>query len=87
VDYDGGSFSKSKTQVATVQIDLFVKDALTNQIIAAARGSSEKKQQIKQSLGFGAGAGANLGLAQRASNEAMEVAVEDLLTQLRDNVQ
>ncbi|GGF71114.1 CsgG/HfaB family protein [Alteromonas lipolytica] len=83
VDYDGGAFSKKKTQIANIQLDLFIKDAFTNEVVAAARGQSEKSHEVKQSLGFGAGAGANSALAQEVLNEAVDNALESLVGQLQ----
>jgi len=83
VEYDSGGFSKSKTQIANVQIDLFIKDAITNEVLAASRGIGEQKQKVKQSLGFGSGAGANLGLAQKTLNTAVTNAVVDLVKQMQ----
>ena len=83
IEYGGGGFSKNKTQIANAQMDLFIKDAITNEVIAAARGLSEKKQKVKQSLGFGSGAGANLALAQQTLNIAVTNAVKDLVEQMQ----
>lgn len=83
VDYDGGAFSKSKTQVANIQLDLFLKDAITNEVIAATRAMSEEKAKIKQNLGFGAGRGANLKLSQDVLNKAVDKAIKELIQELK----
>lgn len=82
MEYDSGVFSDSKTQIATLQLDLFIKDAISNEIVVSARGHVEKKKEVKQSLGFGSSAGTSFSLAQDALNSAAKIAIADLVTQL-----
>ena len=81
-DYQTGAFSKSKTQVVRVQLELFIKDALTNEIKAAGRGEAERRKEVSQTLGFGAAGGSDATLALSALNEATNVAVNKMLGQL-----
>lgn len=81
-NYQTGAFSKSKTQVVSVQLDLFIKDALTNEIIASSRGQAKREKEVSQTLGFGASGGSDSTLALDALNDAVIKTVSDLLGQL-----
>ena len=81
-EFNASAFSKSKTQIARVQVELFLKDALTNEIKVSASGVAEKQRTVSQSLGFGASGGSDPTLANDALNEAVESAIANLLVGL-----
>ncbi len=81
-EYDSGAFSKSKTQISSVKVELFIKDAITNEIIASSSEEAEKKKEISQSLGFGASGGANSALAIDALRAAAKNSANALALKL-----
>ncbi len=85
MDYSSNAFSKSKTQIAEVVMDLFIKDALTNEIIASARGTGIQQRSVTQSLGFGAAGGSDPTLAKAALDGAVNNGVRDLLQGLENH--
>lgn len=56
MDYRSRVLSKSKTQIAELELQLLLKDARTNEIVASATGTAQKKTKATQHVGFGAGA-------------------------------
>ena len=88
-EYDSGAFSKSKTQISSVKVDLFIKDAITNEIIAAASEQGDKSKKISQSLGFGASGGADASLAMEALNiaaaKSANILAQKLAAKLKGN--
>lgn len=78
MDYASSAFSKEKTQVVNVTLELAVKDALTNEIVASAQGKGEKSRQITQTLGFGAAGGNDMVLA----NAVLDMAIEDAVAKI-----
>ncbi len=82
-EYDSGAFSKSKTQISTVKLDLFLKDALSNEIIASASEQVERHKEISQSLGFGASGGADASLAIEALQGAAIKAANTLAVKFK----
>ncbi len=78
MEYGSTAFSKSKTQVVDVELELMVKDALTNEVLATARGKAEGKKQITQTLGFGAAGGNDVTQANDAMGLAIKSAVQKL---------
>lgn len=83
LDYGSSAMSRSKTQVSEVGIELLLKDALTNEVLAATRTVSEARRSTTQTLGFGAGGGSDPTLANEALRQAVEIALEDILVLLR----
>ncbi len=83
-EYNSGAFSKSKTQIAVVQLDLFLKDAISNEIIASVSEQVEKKKEISQSLGFGATGGADASLAIEALKSAAEKASNSIALKIKE---
>ncbi len=81
-EYSASTFSKSKNQIARVQVELFLKDALTNEIAVAASGLAEKQRSVSQSLGFGASGGSDPTLANDALSEAVGSAITELTSKL-----
>ena len=82
-EYDSSAFSKSKTQISTVKLDLFIKDSISNEIIASASEQVEKRKEISQSLGFGANGGADASLAIEALQGAAQQAANTLAVKLQ----
>ncbi|MDK9706091.1 MAG: CsgG/HfaB family protein [Desulforhopalus sp.] len=78
MDYASTAFSKAKTQIVNVTLELAVKDALTNEIVASAQGKGEKSRQITQTLGFGAAGGNDMVLA----NAVLDMAIEDAVAKI-----
>ncbi len=85
-EYDSGAFSKSKTQISSVKVELFIKDAITNEIIASSSEKAEKKKEISQSLGFGASGGANSALAVDALRVAAQNSANALALKLAQQI-
>ncbi len=83
IDYQSGTFSDTKTQVANIQLDLFIKDAVTNKIIVSSRSTVEKRREVKQSLGFGSSANTSTALAQNVLNDVVKKSVNDLVMQMK----
>jgi len=84
MEYSSSAFSKQKTQVVDVQLELFVKNALTNEIIASANGHGVTRKVITQTLGFGAAGGNDTVAANRALDMAVDEAVNKLLVAMQD---
>ena len=84
MEYSSNAFSKEKTQVVDVEIELFVKNALTNEVIASANGSGTTKKTITQTLGFGAAGGNDTVSAHRALDIAVDSAITRLLIEMKD---
>ncbi len=78
MDYASSAFTKAKTQVVNVTLELAVKDALTNEIVASAQGKGEKNRQIQQTLGFGAAGGNDMVLA----NAVLDLAIADAVDKI-----
>ena len=84
MEYSSSAFSKEKTQVVDVEIELFVKNALTNEVLASANGSGTTQKKITQTLGFGAAGGNDTVSAYRALDLAVDSAIAKLLTEMKD---
>ncbi|MFH0782370.1 MAG: CsgG/HfaB family protein [Pseudomonadota bacterium] len=78
MEYASSAFSKAKTQIVNATIELSIKDAFTNEIVASAQGKGEQSRQIKQTLGFGAAGGNDMVLA----NAVLDLAIEDAVAKL-----
>lgn len=85
-EYDSGAFSKSKTQISSVKVELFIKDAITNEIIVSSSEKAEKRKEISQSLGFGASGGANSALAVDALRLAAQNSANTLALKLAEQM-
>ncbi len=83
MEYTSTAFSKLKKQVVSVVVELTVKDAITNEIVATAAGSSEKTRQITQTLGFGAAGGNDTMMA----NQVLEAALNRGFAELSPRLQ
>lgn len=82
IDYSSSSFSKSRSQIAEVKVEFFIKDALSNKILVSARGTGDATQKITQTLGFGAAGGSDTSLAHTALEQAIEQSLNRLITEL-----
>jgi curli biogenesis system outer membrane secretion channel CsgG len=82
MEYSSSAFSKAKTQIVNVTLELTVKDALTNEIVASAQGKGEKSRQVMQTLGFGAAGGNDMVLA----NAVLDMAIEDAVAAIDDTL-
>ena len=83
MEYSSSALSKEKTQVVNVELELFVKNALTNEVLASANGSGSTQKKITQTLGFGAAGGNDTVSAQRALDIAVDNAIAKLLTEMK----
>ena len=81
VRYQSRVVSKSKSQIADIELQLLLKDARTNEVVASAKGSAQKQRKVTQRAGFGAGGGAVSTLAKDALHEALKNALDDLVRQ------
>ncbi len=81
-DFSSSAFSKEKTQTVNVTLELTIKDALTNEIVATAQGKGEKSRKIKQTMGFGAAGGHDNAFA----NGVLEMAVADAVAKIDDTL-
>lgn len=79
MDFSSSAFSKSKVQTVNTTIELTIKDAITNEIVASAMGSGSMSKQISQTLGFGAAGGNDTVLAGQVLDEAIEDGINRLL--------
>ena len=84
MEYSSSAFTKQKTQVVDVELELFVKNALTNEIIASVNGHGQTGKVITQTLGFGAAGGNDTVAANRALGMAINEAVNNLLAAMND---
>jgi curli biogenesis system outer membrane secretion channel CsgG len=82
MEYQASAFSKSKMQIVKVQLDLFLKDAITNEIVASSRSHANAQRKLTQSLGFGAAGGSDPTLALEALSRAADQGVVDIYEQL-----
>lgn len=82
IDYSSSAFSKSKTQIVNTTIELSLKDALTNEIVASALGTGERSRQVTQNLGFGAAGSSDSVLANIVLDDAINSGVVQLSTAL-----
>lgn len=83
VEHISSSFSRRRTQIAEVRVELLLKDALTNEILTTTQAQAEARRNTKQALGFGAGGGSDPSLA----NDAMLSALESGFQKLVDDLQ
>lgn len=74
VAYQSKLVKKSKRQEAEVELELLLKDAITNEVIASATGRGQASKKVSQHLGFGAGGGAVSTLSRDALRQAVEQA-------------
>lgn len=82
ISYDSSAFSKSKVQTVTLSVDLIIKDAVTNEIIASVSSKGVASREVKHSLGFG-GSGNPSG---ETPNKALDIAIESALEKLIDKL-
>lgn len=85
MDFSSSAFSKSKTQTVTTTVELSIKDALTNEILATGRGQGESSKNITQTLGFGAAGGNDTILANKTLEMAIDQGVANLIRQMPTN--
>lgn len=81
VEFTSSAFSKRKTLVGRVQLDLLLKDATSNEVVASSRASAEGRRELKQNLGFGAAGSNDAALAQTVLNAALAKSVRELAAQ------
>ena len=83
IDYRSRGLSRSKTQVADIELQLVLKGARTNEVVASARGTAQKQRSVTQNTVFGgAGAGAVNSLSRDTFNEALQSALDGLVGQM-----
>jgi len=82
MEYSASAFSKSKVQRVDATIELSVKDALTNEIVASVQGRGEERKTITQTLGFGAAGGIDTVIANKVLDEAIMDGVRQLTVKL-----
>lgn len=82
MDYSASAFAKSKVQIAEVEVEFFVKDALSNEILISARGEGKTSKKITQTLGFGAAGSSDISLAYAALDQAITESVQRLIRDL-----
>lgn len=78
MEYASNAMSKQKTQVVDVELELFIKNALTNEVVASANGHGMTRKTITQTLGFGAAGGNDT----VAAGKALGIAVDDAMNKL-----
>lgn len=83
MEHTSSSFSRRRTQIAEVRVELLLKDALTNEILVSTQAQAEARRNTTQALGFGAGGGSDPSLA----NDAMLSALESGIRRLVDEFQ
>ena len=79
MEYASSAMSKQKTQVVDVELELFVKNALTNEVVASANGHGLTRKTITQTLGFGAAGGNDTVAAHKALGIAVDDAINKIL--------
>ncbi len=79
MEYASSALSKQKTQVVDVELELFIKNALTNEVVASAGGQGVIRKTITQTLGFGAAGGNDTVAAYKALGIAVDQAINKLL--------
>lgn len=82
VEFSGSAFSKSKSLKASLQMELFLKNAVTNEIVASERVQEELQDTVKQRLGFGAGRAVGAQTARKILIAASRKGVRGLLEQV-----
>lgn len=82
MEFSASAFSKAKTQIVSTTVELAIKDALTNEIVASARGVGEESRQVTQTLGFGAAGGIDTVMANRVLEKAIDQALGQLTERL-----
>ena len=82
IAYESQLVRKSKRQQAEVELELLLKDAVTNEVIASATGRGTADRKVSQNLGFGAGGGAVSTLSRDALRQAVEQACARIETQV-----
>lgn len=82
MEFSSSAFSKSKEQVVDATIEMSIKDALTNEIVASAQGHGEARKKITQTLGFGAAGGIDTVVANSVLDKAIMDGVHKLTVKL-----
>jgi len=82
MEYSSSAFSKSKVQRVDATIELSIKDALTNEIVASVQGRGEERKTITQTLGFGAAGGIDTVIANKVLDQAIMDGVRQLTVKL-----
>lgn len=82
MDFSSSAFSKSKKQIVSASIELAVKNAFTNEIVASAQGTGEESRSITQTLGFGAAGGVDTVIATAVLDKAIQDGVYKLTARL-----
>ena len=82
MEFSSSAFSKTKQQVVSTTVELAVKNALTNEIIASVQGGGEETKEITQTLGFGAAGGIDTVIATSVIDKALRDGVVKLTEKL-----
>lgn len=83
LEYGSSAMSRNRAQVVEVGIELLLKDAFSNEVLAATSATAEARRTTTQTLGFGAGGGSDPTLANEAFRQAADRGLEQLLQHLR----
>ncbi len=78
VEYKQSAFSKGRTQIVNTTLELLMKDASSNEIVASAQGKGEGSRETCEFLGFGAASSTDTVLA----DEVLDCAIADAIGQL-----
>lgn len=73
VEYSNSTFSKEKTQNVSLEMDLILKNALTNEYVTTVSTKGFASKKVEQSLGFGTAANSSA----KVSNLALARAIDD----------
>jgi len=73
LEYSNSTFSKEKKQNVSLEFDLILKNALTNEYITTVSTKGFASKKVEQSLGFGTAANSSA----KVSNLALERAIDD----------
>ncbi|MBF0471532.1 MAG: hypothetical protein HQL48_09160 [Gammaproteobacteria bacterium] len=78
MEFGSSALSKERTQIAQVHLELFLKDAFTNEIILSSSSEGRAEKKVTRHLGFGMAGGTDTTLAYEALSQAIHVAIEEL---------
>ena len=82
ITYPSGTISKEKTRTISVSIELILKDAFSNEVLASVSHTGAATQTLTQSLGFGSGSNKSGELPNKALNQAMNGTIKKLTAAL-----
>lgn len=82
MEFNPSRYSKERTQTAQAQVDLFIKDALSNEVISSGHGEGQRSRLTGVSAAFGPAGGSDSTLAIQALDDAMGAAMAQLVDEL-----